>query len=119
MNKIFSVVINEDSILEIDEFNSVDELFNKLEVIDMIFCDEVNYDINNSIDIESKEECFDYDGGEIEYNRFKEYCEKMNELVSNGDYIVVEYNVEYDNSFLIIKKDDFNKVVELSMNSVE
>ena len=115
MNKVFDIVIDEDGIFNVNEFNNVEEFNDKLGfIVGRVFSSEFNYDIEKDIVVESVEDMFEYDGGEVEYNKFKEYVEKINEFVSNNnDYIIVSYSVEYDVSFLVIKKVDFDNLVEL------
>lgn len=115
MNKIIDILIDEDGIFNVNEFNSVEEFSDKLGyIVDRIFNNEFNYEIEKDIVVESVEDLFEYDGGEVEYNKFKDYVKKINEFVSNNnDYIVVIYSLEYDVSFLVINKDDFEKFKEL------
>ena len=113
MNKIFDIVIDEDGVFNVNEFNNVEEFNDKLGfIVGRVFSSEFNYDIEKDIVVESVEDLFEYDGGEVEYNKFKDYVKKINEFVSNNnDYIIVNYSVEYDVSFLVINKDDFSKLV--------
>ena len=118
MNKIIDIVVDEDGIFSVNEFNNIEEFNDKLGfIVGRVFSSEFNYDIENDIVVESVEDLFEYDGGEVEYNKFKDYVKKINEFVSNNnDYIIVSYSLEYDVSFLVIKKVDFDKLVELNVS---
>ena len=34
-------------------------------------------------------------------------------MKDNNDYVLVEYSVEYDNSYLLINKNDYVKLIEM------
>ena len=56
--------------------------------------------------------CFDYEGGEEEFNIFKGLSEKYNGfLKENKDYVLLVYNVECDWGYLIMRKYDFDSMM--------
>jgi len=115
MKKVNEIVIDEDGVFGVNEYDNVNGWYNELgEHFGFIFSNEMNYEFIKNIEIENSEYMFEYEGGDVEYNKFKLFCEKVNEFVkNNNNFIIVSYSIEYDVSYLIVEKNEFNKLIEM------
>ena len=114
MEKIFSFGVDEDGIVFNREFEDWEGYYEGegKDLIEYVFGEDgsVEKKINNK-DVKG---CFDYEGGEEEFGIFKSLSEKYNGfLKENKDYVLICYNVEYDNSYLIMKECDYKEVLEI------
>ena len=119
--KVFSFGVDEDSLTFDLTFDSIESFFEESgNYFCGIFVDEFNTELVESINIENYSECFDYDEGEEESAKFTEIVNKYVEfLKNNSDYILVEYGVDCDNSWLLLNKKDFEKLKEMAILAEE
>ena len=90
MKKVNEIVVDEDGIFGVNEYDNVDGWYNELgENFGFIFSNEMNYEFVENIEVENSKYMFEYEGGDIEYNKFKLYCEKVNEFVKDNNNFIV------------------------------
>jgi hypothetical protein len=101
MSKIYSFGVDEDSNVFDKEYKDFDDYYVN-EGKDLVY---------NVLSDDSVEECYvNYE--EEDEVILKELCIKYNRILKeNNDYVLISYYVEYDNSYLIIKRDDLNLLV--------
>lgn len=113
--KVFSFGVDEDSLTFETEFDSLESYF-KVEGIRYCgyFLDKYNTEVVNNVTVQDKEELFDYDEGELELAKFDEMVAKYDSfLKNNSDYVLINYCIEYDISWVLMSKVDYAKFLEL------
>jgi hypothetical protein len=123
MNKVFVFGVDEDSLVFDIEYDSLDAYFKDHgEHYCGIFLDEYIIDEVQSVtfDDDTKVEIFDFDGGDIELEKFENLAIKYNTfLKENSEYILVSFGIEYDSSWLLIDKNDYNELLKMAKKLAE
>lgn len=118
MKNVFVFGINEDSLVFNNEYESFETFFEKEgREYCGLFLNEFMISEEKSVIIDN--ELFDYEGGEEELEKFENVSIKYNTfLKENGDYILVSFSLEYDNSWILISKNDYEKLLDLAKEVV-
>lgn len=113
---VFSFGVDEDSLVFDIKFDTIESFFeNTGKHFCGIFLDKYSTELEESVYVEDKDELFDYDGGEVESAKFDEMCEKYSAfLETNSEYVLVSFSVEYDTSWLLLKRADYDQLLKMS-----
>lgn len=113
---VFSFGVDEDSLVFDIKCDTIESFFENYGVhFCGIFLDEYMCELVESVYVENKVELFDYDGGEVESAKFDKMCEKYNAfLKNNSEYVLVSFSVEYDTSWLLLKRADYDQLLKMS-----
>ena len=126
MNKVFSFGVDEDSSFFSDEFSSVEEFFEKVgSKFSNVFLDvgEENScfvvrdgveDYDGGIDLDGMMESLDWDnGGKSEFKKLKKFVREVESEIEGGSVVVLSYYVGVDNSWLVMNKNDYDRLLVL------
>lgn len=121
MSKVFVFGVDEDSLVFDIEYGSLEAYFDDHgKHYCGIFLDEYMINEEKSVDILDKDELFDYDGGEVESVKYDAMVEKYDAfLKNNSDYTLVSFGIEYDSSFLLMKKNEFEILLKMAKEVVD
>ena len=114
MSKVVDFCIDEDGVVNVEEFNNVKEWENKFEILNEMVFKRMDFRIVEDFDVEKDLECFNYDGGEVEKEKYNKVVNEMREYVKNNENVsIVSFSLEYDISYLILGEEDFGRLLNL------
>ena len=112
--KIIDLIIDEDNLIRYEEYVDLNEYVDNVK--DIISC----FSESNIVNIDDVESYLNDGYLKDDDNNINEKMKLIGCLVNikkllkdNENYVLVEYNVEYDNSFLLIDKNDYVKLFEM------
>ena len=107
-NKVVDLFIDEDGIVGYGEYD-LEGFKEKSKYWLGVFGDKYGVCEVECVEVdENIEMCFDYDGGEEEKEKFLKLSEKLMEMKGEGD-VLLFYGVEYDSSWCLMGRDDWEK----------
>ena len=126
MNKVFSFGVDEDSSFFSDVFGSVEEFFEKVgSKFSNVFLDvgEENScfvvrdgveDYDGGIDLDGMMESLDWDSnGKSEFKKLKKFVREVESEIEGGSVVVLSYYVGVDNSWLVLDKNNYDRLLVL------
>lgn len=126
MNRVFSFGVDEDSSFFGDVFGSVEEFFEKVgKNFSNVFLDvgEENScfvvrdgveDYNGGIDLDGMMESLDWDSsGKSEFKKLKKFVREIESEIEGGSVVVLSYYVGVDNSWLVLDKNNYDRLLVL------
>ena len=110
--KIIDLIIDEDNNVEYNEYYDLNEYVDNVNDIISIFSESDIVNINEVYEYfkDEYEDENDVDNVMVLMNSL-DIMKKL--MKDNENYVLVEYSVEYDNSYLLIDKNDYIKLVNM------
>lgn len=109
--KVYNFGCDEDCFVFDDVYDNIDDFYIKVGSVvgdNILSDDSIDED---EVDIISYKDSFD---SSDEYKKFVEVCMKYNDIKKlNNDSVLISYYVEYDSSWLLLSKDDYNKLKDM------
>ena len=122
-SKVFSFGVGEDSKFFGEVFGSVEEYFNEVgKNFSSVFLDEFdcvvvrdgveNYD--SGIDLDGLMESLDWDSnGKSEFKKLKKFVREIESEIKGSSVVVLSYCLESDDSWLVMSKSEYEKLMVL------
>jgi hypothetical protein len=128
-SKVFSFGVGEDSKFFGEVFSSVEEYFNEVgKDFSSVFLDEFDCvvvrdgveDYDGGIDLDGMMESLNWDnGGKSEFKKLKKFVREVESEIEGSSVVVLSYYVGVDNSWVVLEKNDYDRLLVLCGEDVE
>ncbi len=132
MSKVYSFGVDEDSSFFGEVFGSVGEFYKKvgsrfsnvfLDVGEENSCFVVRdgvEDYDGGIDLDGLMESLDWDSnGKSEFKKLKKFVRELEKEIEGSSVVVLSYYVGVDNSWVVLEKNDYDRLLVLCGEDVE
>ena len=116
MSKVIDFFVDEDNLVQFEVIDNVEDFYEKTEYMWGVYSELNDYVVEKGDEVicDGFDDFDDYgemDLDEEENVKFEEGKKFINEFLrKNEGYMLLSYSVEYDRSWLVITKEDWNKV---------